>query len=214
MKANKKIKNLILDFGGVVLPIDFQSTQNAFKALGADTQKLNNISQFLQNPLFHLYETGKISSAHFKIALKEMFGIVHVSDEIFEPAWNAMLLDLPHENILALEQLKKHYHLFLLSNTNELHTQYIFDDIYKKNKIKLVGYFEKVYFSFQVKYAKPHPKIYQTIIDENKLNLEETLFIDDNLDNIQGAQRVNLQARLFPHNAPLNEIAKILSEIE
>ena len=40
---------------------------------------------------------------------------------------------------------------------------------------------------------KPSPEIYQQVLDESGLKAEETLFLDDNSDNVAGAQQLGIQ---------------------
>src|SRR5690606_34399821 len=112
------IKNIIFDLGGVILNIDYKLTEQAFVSLG-----LENFSQiytqFQQNDIFDLYETGKITTADFIGAIKQY--IPTASNEQITEAWNAMLLEIPLRRLQILQQLQIHFNTFLLSNTNEIH---------------------------------------------------------------------------------------------
>jgi len=56
-----------------------------------------------------------------------------------------------------------------------------------------VSCFEKVYFSFEVGMRKPDEAIFRFVLEENNLNPSTTLFVDDNLENIESAKKVGLQ---------------------
>ena len=39
---------------------------------------------------------------------------------------------------------------------------------------------------------KPDPAIYQKVLDDNQLKAEETVFLDDNLDNVRSASTLGI----------------------
>ena len=55
------------------------------------------------------------------------------------------------------------------------------------------SYFIKAYYSQTLGLRKPYTNSFEKIIEEQALNPSETLFIDDTLKNIEGAQKVGLQ---------------------
>ena len=107
----------------------------------------------------------------------------------------AMLIDTPSENIELLKHLKNNYRIFLLSNTNAIHVQRYGKNL--KDKFGLEGglsnLFEEVYYSHEVGLKKPDHKIFCYILEENKLKPEETLFIDDSMQNIITANSLGLE---------------------
>lgn len=190
------IKNIIFDLGGVILDVDYHKTVEAFKQLGIDDFH-TLYSQQKQDLLFDRFEKGEISATEFREVIKKMNR--SLSDESINNAWNAMILDTPKVRMQFLEQLKKNYRLFLLSNTNEIHIK-AFTNYFDKNYG--VGYFptlfEKVYLSSQLGMRKPEPTIFELVIRENSLNKTETLFIDDSPQHIAGAVLVGIKALLLP----------------
>ena len=115
----KGIRHIIFDLGGVLLNIDYQKTEQAFIQLGI-TNFAAMYSQLKQSTLFDDFETGAISTKHFIGALQHASGI-DTSDKDIIHAWNSMLLDFPLRRLQVLQQLRAHYDLLLLSNTNEIH---------------------------------------------------------------------------------------------
>ena len=107
--------------------------------------------------------------------------------------WNAMLLDIPRERIAALEQIRKHYKIFLMSNSNVIHY-----DLYVRDLQLRFGYnefdelFNKSYFSFAEHLEKPDPRFFELILDHEGLLPEETLFIDDTAANIEVAKSLGI----------------------
>lgn len=181
-----------MDFGGVLLNIDYKRTEDAFVSLGISdfSQKY---SQLRQTDVFDLMETGKITRVEFIASLRQMSGRELTDHEIIT-AWNAMLLDLPLRRLQILQQLQIHYDLFLLSNTNEIH-----EEAFNKTLKSLTGFdsigvfFDKVYFSHRIGMRKPNAEIFRHILEENGLTPEKTLFIDDSPQHIEGAKLLGIQ---------------------
>jgi FMN phosphatase YigB (HAD superfamily) len=188
----KKIKNIIFDLGGVILNIDNKLTEEAFVKLGV--KNFHEIFGHGHAASFVLdYEIGKISDEQFIKELKKISGL-SVSDEQILDAWNIMLLDFPPERIQLLKDLAKHFRLFLFSNTNALHVVELKQrhrDAF--NNTELDDYFEKAYYSQIMGMRKPDVESFLQIIKENELDPEETLFVDDALINIAGANNAGLK---------------------
>ncbi len=190
------LQNLILDLGGVIIDLDFNRLAAAFKSLGiSDFGEL--YSKAKQDHLFDDFEKGALSPDQFRDRVRANLP-GGVSDEQIDFAWNQILAGLPKDRLDFIRRLKRHYTVYLLSNTNPIHiaafTKYA-DDAYG------VGYFtetfDKIYYSSDVKLRKPDREIYELVLNENKLNLNETLFIDDNVVNIEGALKVGLPSELL-----------------
>ncbi len=184
------VKNIIFDLGGVLLNIDPQLTVDAFVKLGLrNTDKL--YTKLQQHRLFDRFETGDISIVEFCNDLRHLSNI-SVSDEQIIDAWNMMILDFPASKIDLLNKLKSHYRLFLLSNTTETHIKKFDAIVYSDTGKYLYEYFEKAYYSNEMGMRKPHVEIFQYVMKQHGMLPPETLFVDDSLANIEGAQKAGL----------------------
>lgn len=192
-KPENTVRNIIFDLGGVLFRVDYNLTISRFKKLGI--QNFDSIySQLQQQKLFDSFEKGEISSAGFRNEIKK-YTSQEIAAQQIDDAWNAMLLGLPEENISFLEKIGKHFRLFLLSNTNEIHIEKFYEMIRKENGLEhLDCYFEKIYLSHLIGARKPEEKAYRIILEENDLNPEETLFIDDSRQHVEGALKTGIQA--------------------
>jgi glucose-1-phosphatase len=186
------IKNLIFDLGGIIINIDFQLTFEAFaKASGKDA--LSTVKKFEEEKIFARFEKGDYSERELRILINKELNI-SLSDEAINKAWNALLMDIPGERIDMLKELAGSHRLFLLSNTNSIHIDAVNRILYETRDIENLDLlFEKVYYSYEIKMAKPDVKIYEFVLKENDLNPAETLFIDDNADNIRGAAQAGIK---------------------
>ena len=112
---------------------------------------------------------------------------------MIDVAWNSLLLDLPPERVELLKKLRENYRLFLLSNTSSIHITQVNKILEATTGIeKLDDLFEKVYYSYDMGLMKPDPAIYLQVLKEQGLEAEETLFLDDNADNIAAASKLGI----------------------
>lgn len=190
------IKNIIFDFGGVILDIDFKLSNMEFKKFG-----INNLEdlyfQAQESRLFEKLEKDEISPADFCAEIRILSGKV-VNDEKIYSAWNALLLGYKRERFELLEAIKKHYRSFLLSNTNIIHYNHYLAQLQHEYGYKdFSQLFEKAYFSHQLKMKKPDKEIYEFVLSANNLNPEVTLFIDDSKINIEAAAELGIQTYLL-----------------
>jgi glucose-1-phosphatase len=204
------VKNIILDFGGVLLNIDYQLTEQAFIKLGCANFK-EMYSQAAQTDLFNKFETGEISETFFFEELKNLSGIEKLTVGEIKNAWNAMLINFPVENYLMLKELKKKYRVFLLSNTNETHITE-FERLIETtcSVTEFENLFEKVYYSYKMGVRKPDTACFLQVINENNLALEETIFVDDSIQHIEGAKKAGITAYFLEKNVQTESLLKSL----
>ena len=186
-----KIKNIIFDLGGVILDIDENIVYKELEKMGVNIAELAHSKDFID--IMSKFDTGIYTAPTFRRKMKALVGQDKMTDQRFDAIWNAMLLDIPRERIEAIEQVKKHYKIFLMSNTNEIHY-----DLYVRDLQLRFGYnefdalFNKSYFSFDIHLEKPDPRFFELILDHEGLVPEETLFIDDTAANIKVAKSLGI----------------------
>jgi FMN phosphatase YigB (HAD superfamily) len=192
-----QLKNIIFDYGNVIFEINFKRTQQAFEQLG-----ITNIEAFFahkgHNSLFDDFETATISPAQFRDGIRKAASNPNLSDQEIDHAWNSLLIGVSANNHDVLMEVKAKYRTFLLSNNNEIHYQWITD--YLKATFEVENYdsfFERAYFSQQMKLRKPNRNIFEQVLSENNLNPHETLFIDDSPQHIEGAKAAGLSTLLM-----------------
>ncbi|MFM1876714.1 MAG: hypothetical protein RL266_2451 [Bacteroidota bacterium] len=187
----KDYQNIIFDFGGVILNLDYQRTISAFRELGLNDFGLS-FSQLDQVELFDTFERGQISSDSFRTGLRAAFDR-EVSDSELDQAWNAMLLDLPAERLHLLERIRSEKRICLLSNTNEIHVESFEAELLASHGLRdLTNVFDKVYYSCRVGMRKPEGRIFRLVLEQQNYDPSKTLFIDDSPQHIEGAKKVGL----------------------
>ena len=190
---SSSIKAIIFDLGGVILDLSVNHTLEAFSSLsGLGVNRVKDI--FISSPEFNEYEKGSLNDGQFRDFIRMTY-VPHASDRQIDDCWNAMLRGLPVDKLNLLNELKKHFGIYLLSNTNNIHLQYINEHLLKNltGKNDLDGYFHRAYYSHRMGKRKPDADIFEQVLQENDLTPLHTLFLDDNPDNISGAERLGIQ---------------------
>ncbi len=188
----KGIKNIIFDYGGVIINIDFSLTITAFKKLGFLNVE-DCIFKSKGSDLLLKMEKGEISDNDFRNDIRKIANL-KLTDQQIDFAWNALLLDMPKERIKLLEKLKTKYKIFLLSNSNSIHYNKYLKDLQNDfgysdfNKL-----FDKAWFSFQIKMVKPDLEIFKYVLSTSSILPNETLFIDDSITNIETAKETGIK---------------------
>lgn len=194
-----KIKNVILDFGGVLCELHRQKCLDAFEAMGfKGVERI--ISQTHSCGPFTELELGNISTIEFHNNIGTYL-YEGVTGQDIDNAWMLMLGTIPDYKKELLLKLKQDYRLFLLSNTNDIHWPFAKKNIWPYKGYQLEDYFEKIFLSYEMHISKPNPAIFKRIITETNINAEETLFIDDSPLSIESAARLGIQT----HCAKMNE---------
>jgi len=186
-------KNIIFDFGGVIINIDPMLTVKAFANLSPELTEEKTM-QVIQDPLFRQFEKGKISENELRMGITNMLDInTNLSDMDFDEAWDGMILDLPKARLDLIHSLKNDHRLFLLSNTNSIHMRKVSQVVQQTiHKDSINHYFEKAYYSHLIGMRKPDREIFDLVLDENNLNSNETIFLDDFPVNFPGAVEVGI----------------------
>lgn len=184
------IKNIIFDFGGVILNIHHDRVEDAFRELGVKNFEAL-FSQAVQSDLFKNFETGSITAAQFRAEIRKITSL-KIDDSTLDATWNKIIGDYPLHHIEMLQLLKKNYRLFLLSNTNEIHYKHYISKFKEEFNSEFESLFERAYWSFQIGMRKPDKNSYEYVIEHSELRAEETLFIDDSMQNIEPANQIGI----------------------
>ncbi|MGO1650817.1 MAG: HAD family hydrolase [Sphingobacterium sp.] len=207
----QKIKNIILDYGNVIFMIDFALVHQAFKNLGVKDVD-NFFAHHGQDSLFDDFDKGSITVAEFRDGVRERAGKKDLTDAQIDQAWNSLLVGIPEGKHDVLNEIKKHYRTFLLSNNNELHYAHCMAELQEKYGIPNNDhFFEKCYYSHLIGKRKPDLAIFKQLIDEQELISNETLFIDDSPQHLEAAQRLGIRTELCTKERPLE---KIIAELD
>ena len=204
------IDAVFTDFGGVLLHLDFNRCFEAFRQLGA-TMAPEEV--LFCSPAFieamHRLETGEMSGDTFFATLREL---LHLSapNEAIQSAWNTIIGDIPRYKIDVIREIRRHYRLYMVSNTNAPHFDYTREVLFREEGLTVDDYFDKLYLSHEIHALKPNADFYDKVLKDSGENPSRSLFLDDLAANIQGAQRAGFQTCLID---PKENLRKKIDEL-
>ncbi|MBO6589081.1 MAG: HAD family phosphatase [Muricauda sp.] len=181
------IKNIILDFGDVLINLDKPATAKAMVQHG-----FTEITPALE-VLFQDYEKGFLGSSDFLDEVASHFPDAN-RDYLIE-AWNSILLDFPEHRLEFIEQLAREnqYKMILLSNTNDLHIEHVKEQMGMERFNRFKNAFDVFYLSYEMGMRKPDAEIFDFVLQENRLLAHETFFVDDVAENTASAADLGIK---------------------
>jgi putative hydrolase of the HAD superfamily len=193
---NPTVTAVIFDLGNVLVRFDPLLFGRRFAAQSDRTpEQLREF--FLRSPLIKEYDAGRLSSAGFYDAVCRELGFRGTFAE-FAAYWTEIFE--PIDEMLALAMsLKGKLPRVMLSNTNELHLDYL-----RKNYPVLED-FDGHVFSCKIGLLKPDAPIYEYALRQYGLRGATTVFIDDLAPNVAGAQAAGLQAFQYQNPAQVRQ---------
>jgi HAD superfamily hydrolase (TIGR01509 family) len=204
MEILKGIKNIIFDLGGVLNNIDPQKTIEAFGQLGMQ-QLIGDKGLTYDHDIFYLMEQGKITPEEFRTGVRKLLQ-GQVADDEIDIAWTAMLLDFPKVRVELVQKLRNEFTIYLFSNTNAIHVAKYQSNFRNEHGFEVSSLFEKDFHSNEIGYRKPSPESFQEIIRLSGINPQESLFIDDSLQNVEAAIECGLKGYWLEPGQKVEEI--------
>ena len=187
MAANNRltdINTVVFDLGGVIINLNvprcvanfrrLMGEENVRNVLGIDDEGEGVVAvSAATQQLMHDYEYGNISTDDFLSTLQK-YCYAGTTIEDIRSAWLSMLGDLPQERLDYIASLHQAgYKTVLLSNSNELHWEPIWEQYH------LGDYFDAVFASQHLHMAKPNHEIFEHVVREAQIDSAHTIYVDD-----------------------------------
>ena len=213
------IKNLIFDLGGVVITLDPEEAYRRFEELGI-TDARQQMGVYGQTGIFREVEDATIDAETFCTRLAEqakqkstLFADVDNPKYSFEQAkwaWMGYVKEVPLSRLANLLELRKNYKVYLLSNTNPFIMNWANSKDFSGDGHPIGHYFDGVYCSYMLKDYKPSESIFRKMADELGILPEESVFVDDGINNVKASESVGMIGLHVEKDAdwmePLNDV--------
>ncbi|NDV77456.1 HAD family phosphatase [Dysgonomonas sp. 511] len=200
-----QIKNILFDFGGVIININKKKALKRFAEIGFPNID-EYLGEFRQKGIFLEYEEGKINQEDFYKEFRKLAGREDISDKDIDSGWLAFLDGLPEYKLELLKELRKKYNVYLLSNTNPAIMGWATTPDFSPEGLPIGAFFDKCYISYKIGCAKPDKEIYEHVIADSGMNPAETIFFDDGKTNIEVAQQLGFQTYLTDQAEDLRKV--------
>ena len=183
------MKAILFDLGKVLVNFNFETGVQALHA--ACSISRNRLEEVLWDENWiRRYERGEISTSEFHAYLRETADLGMDLPDFCE-TWSSVFLPglLVSEDLLVA--LKRKYPLILVSNTNELHIDFV------RTNYRVLDYFDHHVLSYEVGSLKPDRKIFEYAIAVSGHEPEALFFTDDREENIVAARQLGMHAHQF-----------------
>ena len=201
------IKNIIFDFGGVL--VDW----NPHYLFDKYFNDINESNYFVENVCNSEWNAEMDGGKPFEQAVRErsaMFPKYAKALKLYQTNWmDTMGEEIPGMYDL-IKSLKENGFPVIYGLTNW--SAETFPTVQKTYRI--FSLIDKIVVSGEVKQLKPNPEIFHTLLNKFNLKAEESLFIDDNIKNVEGAKAVGINAVLFCGVEKLREDLKNLRVLQ
>ena len=197
------IKTILFDADGVV-----QTTSEVFfKQLGGLVASAHQ-DEFMQQ-VFEAELPCLAGEADFLTELEGILSKWAVSVPAIEVLEYWHLIE-PHVGVLGLVQELRRggYHCCLATNQQQHRAGYMQDSLMYRN------YFDEGFYSCELGAAKPSTDYFVRVLSNLETPAEETLFIDDNQNNLDGAAETGLQTLHFDLHQVTEAVATLKSELQ
>ena len=178
------VNTIVFDLGGVLIDLNVPACVGNFKRLMGEDNVRNVLgiddegegvaavsAATLQ--LMHDYEYGNISTEAFIEALLPYCHEGTTAEDV-RSAWMSMLGELPQAKLDFIAELRKAgYRTILLSNSNAMHWDPIFEQFH------LERYFDRIFASHHIHLGKPSEEIFKYVEREAQIDSAHTVYVDD-----------------------------------
>ena len=198
------IKNIIFDFGGVL--VDW----NPHYLFDKYFNDINEANYFVENVCTTEWNAEMDGGKPFAQAVKErsaMFPKYGEALKLYQTNWMDTMGEEIPEMYDLIKSLKVNGFPVIYGLTNW--SAETFPTVQKTYRI--FSLIDKIVVSGEVKQLKPNPEIFHTLLNKYNLKAEDSLFIDDNLKNVEGAKAVGINAIRFENANKLKEDLKALN---
>lgn len=200
----KEIKNIVFDFGGVLLD---WNPRYFYRTFFWDE---NEMEHFLANICTDEWnaeqDRGRSFSEGVKL-LQSQHPEYRNAIQLYSDKWEEMLKSELPDGVKLLRELKdRDYRIWGLTNWSAETIQIAY------RKHDFFQLFDGIVVSGEEKLIKPDRRIYEVLLDRYKLHAGESVFIDDNHANIKTAQELGFKAILFDNITNVREqLAAVLA---
>lgn len=190
------IDTIIFDFGGVL--VDW-NPRYLYRDYFADDEKLE---WFLSNICTDEWnieqDRGRSLSEATELLVKE-FPDYQKEIEMYYGQWETMLKDAIPGTVEILYELKEKYKIYGLTNWSAETFPVAL------NRFEFFEVFDGILVSGKEKLIKPDVKIFELMMERFGLNPENSLFIDDNLKNVEASRNFGIETIHFTNPEDLRK---------
>lgn len=183
------IKTLIFDLGNVLIRFDHNRIAARLESF-TESSRQKILAKVVSAELTHNYNLGNITTLEFLDAVKKDLNS-NICPADLSKAWNSTFDIEPILSDRLLKRLSDRYRLLALSDTNELHFEFM------KSTFRILENFDEFILSYEIGTTKPSIQIFERAVEKAGCSPGECFFIDDIETNVEGARSVGINSVQF-----------------
>ena len=187
----KKIDTIIFDLGGVL--IDWNPEYVYLDVFKGDRQKMQ---WFFDTICTHDWNENQDAGYPIAKATEERIALFPEHEElirIFYGRWVDMLGDAIQDTVMILDKLIKSEKYKVVALTNWSHETFPI----ALERFEFLSWFEGIVVSGEEQTRKPFVDIYNITLKRFNINAKQSVFIDDNLRNVNDAKELGINGIHF-----------------
>ena len=199
------IKNIIFDFGKVLVDYDFGKFLAIFRAYAPDDAAFEEFKELmLRDDVYDRFDRGTVPFAECIAQMQQENPRCAAMLGAFDTRFSEVIIgEVEGMRELMISLKANGYRLLGLSNWSE--------KVYPvmKEYPDIFSLLDDMVISCEVKYIKPEPEIYHCALKKFGIEASESVFIDDKAVNIAGSKAVGIDGVVFTDTESLKaELAK------
>ncbi len=180
LDSGQAVRAVIFDLGKVLLDFDYTRAAQAL-APHSHLTPVEFKRVVDQSPLLHQFESGRLNNEEFYREVCQMTGYRGGFDA-FASAFGDIFDEIEPMITLQSELRRDGIPTWIFSNTNDLAVGHI------RRRFPFFSDFDGYILSHEIRAMKPLPASYESVEQQTGLRGAELLYLDDRLENIEGAR--------------------------
>jgi FMN phosphatase YigB (HAD superfamily) len=181
------IEALLFDLGGVIIELDWERVFSHWaRCAGQPVAPIR--ARFSFDDPYQRQERGEIDARAYYAALRASLGLA-ISDDEFDAGWKALFTREISETVALLQRLEGRIPMYLFSNTNAAHQA-----AWATRFADALAPFTAAFVSSEIGLRKPTREAFLHVAGAIGLPPARILFLDDTLENVEGARGVGMPA--------------------
>ncbi len=178
---------IVFDLGNVLIDIDFMRCVDYWRRRAA-VPAAQIMARFRTDRHYEAFERGHLPAEAYFGILRRQLGL-DLAGEDMTAGWNRIIRGEKPGVRKWLLKLKVYYPLYVLTNTNEVHAVE-----WGARHQDLLQHFNGLFVSSRMGCRKPDAEAYQQVIEGIDVPAAQIVFLDDTLENVEGALAVGMRA--------------------
>ena len=199
------MKNIIFDFGNVLGRFDIDLLTAPYVDSNEEIAPIRDV--VFDRIYWDNLDRGAITDEYVKEDIcKRLPESLHRKAVTVYENWVNTMSPMPYMTDLVRELKEQGHKLYLLSNislgfANTYHTVPWMRELF--------SHFDGLVLSATTKMAKPDREIFEYVLEKYDLEAQDCLFVDDNRDNVAGAEKAGITPYFFD-----GDVAKLRQYLE